>query len=59
MAICGWCKQSNLTNTHQTSQTDGAVLTPHTVPGTVSTACKGPETYKDMGEDGKSKRSKG
>jgi len=58
MAICGWCKASDVDTTKSNNGEPGG-LVPHTVPTTVKTECKGYETYRDLGPDGKSSRAKG
>lgn len=40
---CGWCKRRNVNTTY-----NGALYT-HTVPGTISTECKGYQTYQERG----------
>jgi hypothetical protein len=67
MSTCGWCKEKGLSivrgsevdsDTGDIVKTADRVLQPHKVRGSISTACKGPESYRSQDESGKPGRAR-
>lgn len=57
-ATCGFCKATGVPLIRsKNGQDEGKGLETHTIPTTIQTECKGYETYRNLGSDGRTSRS--